>query len=98
MRNGWLNSVLACATCAITLRISRAYGREAFIRSCARRLLAAETISSARVTLRMFCVLLILVLIPLPLAMLWSPAWLTSGTGDGETGTGERGTGNGEWE
>src|SRR6185312_4730453 len=82
VRNGWLKSVLACATCAITLRIRRAYGREAFIRSCARRILAAETISSARVTLRMFCVLLILVLISRPLAMLYSLALLARGIRD----------------
>src|SRR6185312_6949403 len=81
VRNGWLKSVLACATCAITLRIERAYGREAFIRSCAFRIFAAETISSARVTLRMFCVLLILVLISRPLAMLYPLVVLAGGKG-----------------
>ena len=34
----------------MTCFIARAYGREAFIRSCALRILEAETISSARVT------------------------------------------------
>src|SRR5690606_37626478 len=50
----------------MTCFIARAYGREAFIRSCALRIFDAETISSARVTLRVFCTLLILVLISLP--------------------------------
>src|SRR5699024_8422498 len=69
-RNGCRKSLaVACATCAIRRRIIRAYGREACIRSCALRILEAETISSARVTLRMFCVDLILVLISRPLAM-----------------------------
>src|SRR3546814_7667800 len=62
----------------ITCFIARAYGREAFIRSCALRILEAETISSARVTLRVFCTLLILVLISLPPAM-FSLALLASG-------------------
>src|ERR1700761_9495288 len=44
--------------------------------SCALRIFEAETISSARVTLRMFCVLLILVLISRPLAILLSLAVL----------------------
>src|SRR5688500_14691377 len=49
--------------------MARAYGREAFMRSCALRILEAETISSARVTLRVFCTLLILVLISRPPAI-----------------------------
>src|SRR3546814_19900769 len=53
----------------ITCFIARAYGREAFIRSCALRILEAETISRARVTLRVFCPLLILVLISRPPAI-----------------------------
>src|SRR6478672_1829269 len=53
----------------MTCFIARAYGREAFIRSCALRILDAETISSARVTLRVFCTLLILVLISRPPAI-----------------------------
>ena len=53
----------------MTCFIARAYGREAFMRSCALRILEAETISSARVTLRVFCTLLILVLISLPPAI-----------------------------
>src|SRR4030095_8766668 len=53
----------------MTCFIARAYGREAFMRSCALRILEAETISSARVTLRVFCTLLILVLISRPPAM-----------------------------
>src|SRR5690606_12564254 len=57
----------------ITCFIARAYGREDFIRSCALRILEAETISSARVTLRVFCTLLILVLISLPPAILFNP-------------------------
>jgi hypothetical protein len=44
----------------MTWRIACAYGREAFMRSCALRIFDAETISSARVTLRVFCTLLIL--------------------------------------
>src|SRR5690625_4393802 len=55
--------------CAIIWRIMCAYGREACINACALRILEAETISSARVTLRMFCVDLILVLISRPMAM-----------------------------
>src|SRR3546814_16772658 len=62
----------------ITCFIASADGREAFIRSCALRILEAETISSARVTLRVFCTLLILVLISLPPAM-FSLALLASG-------------------
>src|SRR3546814_5313901 len=58
----------------MTCFIARAYGREAFIRSCALRILEAETISSARVTLRVFCTLLIFVLISRPPAMLSFPA------------------------
>ena len=42
------------------------------MRSCALRILEAETISSARVTLRVFCTLLILVLISLPPAIVSS--------------------------
>ena len=53
----------------MTCFIARAYGREAFIRSCALRIFEAETISSARVTLRVFCTDLILVLISLPPAI-----------------------------
>src|SRR5690242_2525336 len=49
----------------MTWRIRRAYGREAFMRSCALRIFEAETISSARVTLRVFATLLILVRISL---------------------------------
>jgi hypothetical protein len=49
----------------MTWRIARAYGREAFMRSCALRIFDAETISSARVTLRVFCTLLIFVRISL---------------------------------
>ena len=56
---------VACATWPMTCFIARAYGREAFISSCALRIFDAETISSARVTLRVFCTLLILVLISL---------------------------------
>src|SRR5690606_9640606 len=71
--------------CPITCFIARAYGREDFMRSCALRILEAETISSARVTLRVFCTLLILVLISRPpaISLLALLAW---------------GTGNGEWE
>src|SRR3546814_15378424 len=58
----------------MTCFIARAYGREAFIRSCALRILEAETISSARVTLRVFCTLLILVLISRPPAISYSLA------------------------
>src|SRR5690625_1721856 len=65
----------------------RAYGRDACIRSCALRILEAETISSARVTLRMFCVDLILVLISRPIAM--GSRSLCS--------LGEWGVGNREW-
>src|SRR3546814_9236617 len=61
-RYGCWNSEFACAMWPITCFIARAYGREAFIRSCALRILEAETISSARVTLRVFCTLLLLVL------------------------------------
>ena len=53
----------------ITWRISRAYGREARMRSCALRIFEAETISIARVTLRVFSTLLILVRISLAPAM-----------------------------
>src|SRR5690606_12922692 len=53
----------------ITCFIACAYGREVRIRSCALRILEAETISSARVTLRVFCTLLILVLISRPPAI-----------------------------
>src|SRR5690606_33199255 len=49
--------------------MARAYGRDAFMRSCALRILDAETISSARVTLRVFCTDLILVLISRPPAI-----------------------------
>src|SRR3546814_7913251 len=77
-RYGCWNSEFACAMWPITCFIARAYGREAFIRSCALRILEAETISSARVTLRVFCTLLILVLISLPPAM-FSLALLASG-------------------
>src|SRR5690606_32519582 len=69
--------------------IARAYGREAFIRSCALRIFEAETISSARVTLRVFCTLLILVLISLPPAMS-SLALLASGFWSGDPATGVR--------
>src|SRR6478609_4958544 len=68
-RYGCWYSELACARWPITCFIARAYGREAFIRSCALRILDAETISSARVTLRVFCTLLILVLISRPPAI-----------------------------
>src|SRR5690606_2376046 len=62
-------SVLAWARWPITCFIACAYGREVRIRSCALRILEAETISSARVTLRVFCTLLILVLISRPPAI-----------------------------
>jgi hypothetical protein len=64
-----LNSVLARGDVADYLAHGARVGREAFIRSCALRIFEAETISSARVTLRVFCTLLILVLISLPPAI-----------------------------
>jgi len=66
---------LALAMWPITWRIRRAYGRDAFIRSCAFRIFDAETISSARVTLRVFCTDLILVLISRPPAIGLSQIW-----------------------
>ncbi len=70
--NGCMYSELALAMWPITCVIRRAYGRDAFMRSCALRIFEAETISSARVTLRVFCTLLILVLISLPPAISYS--------------------------
>src|SRR5512139_1477462 len=67
--NGCVYSELALAMWPINCVISLAYGRDAFMRSCALRILEAETISSARVTLRVFCTLLILVLISRPPAI-----------------------------
>src|SRR6476469_6569083 len=66
---GCVYSELALALWPISRVIRRAYGREPFMRSCALRIFEAETISSARVTLRVFCTLLILVLISLPPAI-----------------------------
>src|SRR5580765_1441412 len=63
--NGCLYSAVACAMWPMTWRIARAYGREARMSSCALRIFEAETISSARVTLRVFATLLILVRISL---------------------------------
>src|SRR6056297_3151580 len=57
--NGCLYSGLAWARWPTAWRIIRAYGREACIRSCALRIFDAETISNARVTLRVFLMLLI---------------------------------------
>ena len=70
--NGCLYSELALAMWPISWTISRAYGRELAMRTCALRIFDAETISSARVTLRVFCTLLILVLISLPPAISYS--------------------------
>src|SRR5207344_1002598 len=67
--NGLLYSELALAMWPISWVIRRAYGREPFMRSWALRIFEAETISRARVTLRVFCTLLILVLISLPPAI-----------------------------
>ena len=47
--------------CAATLRIFSPYGRAVRMRSCARRIFDAATISIALVILRVFCTLLILV-------------------------------------
>src|SRR6185437_11094125 len=55
--------------CATTLRMCNAYGREVCIRSWALRILDADTICSALVTLRVFATLLILVRISLAPAM-----------------------------
>src|SRR3546814_15951589 len=74
-RYGCWNSEFACAMWPITCFIARAYGREAFIRSCALRILEAETISSARVTSRVFRTLLIWVLISRPPAISYSLGW-----------------------
>src|SRR4249920_2478769 len=70
--NGLLYSELALAMWPISWTIRRAYGREAAMRTWALRIFDAETISNARVTLRVFCTLLILVLISLPPAIFYS--------------------------
>src|SRR6478609_5284166 len=67
--NGCVYSEFAFAMWPISWTIRRAYGREFFMRSWALRIFEAETISSARVTLRVFCTLLILFLISLPPAI-----------------------------
>src|SRR3546814_2250435 len=90
-RYGCWNSEFACAMWPITCFIARAYGREAFIRSCALRILEAETISSARVTLRVFCTLLILVLISLPPAMFSLALLASGGLGSRDWGLGQIG-------
>src|SRR5688572_16081774 len=56
-RNGWRYSGLACEMCAATLRILSAYGRAWRMRSWARRILEAATISIALVIFRVFCTL-----------------------------------------
>src|SRR4030065_382721 len=53
----------------MTLRSLSAYGRAMRMRSCALRILLAATISMARVIFCVFCTLLILVRISLPIAM-----------------------------
>src|SRR5471032_3562406 len=58
--NGWRYSGVAALMCAATSRILSAYGRAARMRSCARRIFDAATISIALVILRVFCTLLIL--------------------------------------
>src|SRR4030065_2125234 len=53
----------------MTLRSLSAYGRAMRMRSCALRILLAATISMARVIFCVFCTLLILVRISLPMAI-----------------------------
>ncbi len=67
--NGCLYSVCAYAKCVATRAIFSAYGRAAFMRSCALRILDAATISMALVILRVFSTLLILVRISFPAAI-----------------------------
>src|SRR3990170_2558470 len=68
-RNGCLYSGCACARWPMTLRSLSAYGRAMRMRSCALRILLAATISMARVIFCVFCTLLILVRISLPMAI-----------------------------
>src|ERR1041385_4758716 len=88
-RNGCLYSERALARWPITWRIAFAYGREARIRSCALRIFEAETISSARVTLRVLPTLLILVRISRAPAIFYSLAIACSGTEIGDRRSGQ---------
>src|SRR6185312_9064770 len=58
--NGWRYSGFALLMCDAIARTLSAYGRAERIRSWARRILDAATISIAFVILRVFCTLLIL--------------------------------------